>query len=165
MAAAVRTAGLEKTPAVNSCWAFWKLAPVRRYREWICRRGRRRARRSSQSPRPTSPAPAPLPAAPAPPPGCPPPRGPLAQNAPISLAVPLLLNVPPRSPGGHMISLSRPHLRRCPTRFSITIPSTAMPVKKRATSSMSTATAVFAFSTTRAEIQPLSEDQRSSAWR
>lgn len=37
LAAAVRTAGLEKTPAANSCWAFWKLAPVRRYKEWICR--------------------------------------------------------------------------------------------------------------------------------
>lgn len=35
LAAAVRTAWLEKTPAANSSWAFWKLAPVRRYREWI----------------------------------------------------------------------------------------------------------------------------------
>lgn len=38
LAAAVRTAWLEKTPAANSSCAFWKLAPVRRYREWIWRR-------------------------------------------------------------------------------------------------------------------------------
>lgn len=38
LAAAVRTAWLEKTPAANSSWAFWKLAPVRRYREWIWKR-------------------------------------------------------------------------------------------------------------------------------
>lgn len=30
LAAAVRTVGLEKTPAANSSCAFWKLAPVRR---------------------------------------------------------------------------------------------------------------------------------------
>lgn len=35
LAAALRTAWLEKTPAANSSCAFWKLAPVRRYREWI----------------------------------------------------------------------------------------------------------------------------------
>lgn len=38
LAAAVRTAWLEKTPAANSSCAFWKLAPVRRYREWIWKR-------------------------------------------------------------------------------------------------------------------------------
>lgn len=35
LAAAVRTAWFEKTPAANSSCAFWKLAPVRRYMEWI----------------------------------------------------------------------------------------------------------------------------------
>lgn len=35
LAAAVRTAWFENTPAANSSCAFWKLAPVRRYMEWI----------------------------------------------------------------------------------------------------------------------------------
>lgn len=61
-----------------------------------------------------------------------------------------LQSAPPRPPGP--MTLAQPL-----TRLSITIPSTATPVKNRATSSMSAAAALLAFSTTSAEIQPLPE--------
>lgn len=61
-----------------------------------------------------------------------------------------LQSAPPRPPGP--MTLAQPL-----TRLSITIPSTATQVKNRATSSMSAAAALLAFSTTSAEIQPLPE--------
>lgn len=91
LAAAVRTAWLEKTPAANSSWAFWKLAPVRRYREWIWKRADSfNARLPAMNPTQPPPPPSPLPT-PGPTPGLTPELSPCS---PLSLH-------PPPSPHAH----------------------------------------------------------------